>query len=752
VPLQALAEGPVLEEIVVTAPKRDEVIQEIPMSVQAISGDTLEASGITEFEGLSATVPNFSASDGLVTSVVVMRGIGSGTDRGFEQSVGMFIDGVYMPRSRQYRSPFMDTEMVEVLRGPQAVLYGLNSTAGSIIVTTRKSRPGDEFEASLTGEYETEYGGYLVRGIAGGSLSDNFAMRLALQTNDSGDGTEINSVTGLASNIRDQDLARLTAVYEPTETLSFEFKYEVVDFETQGSYGEAVARKGFITPEQFAAAGLGDGIINRKQSFYDSLLPLLGIYETDRTEAGSQHDSTNASLRMDYDLSGGHTLSLIGGYSDFSYDSGSDVMNIEKLSAFQAYFLDDYQQYTGEIQFSSPGDQVVDYIIGGFYLNSDLLTASGLALNGALLSAIPGDPYAGMVILGDSNLLIDQNMWSVYGNATWNITDKVRLVGGLRYVEDDKDADRPAKCNISSLDGTYVDDLDPAASAGICSPVPDYQNARSSGNLMPEIVIQYDMTDDLMTYAKWSESVKSGGFAAAISAPEETIEFDDETAQGFEAGLKSSLAGGAAELNVALFYVEVEDMQLNAYVDTGGPIQVAAITNAGKSITQGLELDGRWAANEWLTLGGALAWTDATYDDFKNGPCSRTISIVTGENICDLSGQDLPLAPEWSASIFADTSFLLSNGMLLEGGAIVSYSDEYYVDFNLEENIKQDSWVQFGAHISLVAANDRWSVSVIAQNLTDELVATGGNNISDTHDIVYLSAPRTVRLQGMIRF
>jgi len=146
-----------LEEITVTATKRVESIQEIPISMQVITGDKMEAAGITEFEALSTLVPNFSVGDGLVTNNVIIRGVGSGNDRGFEQSVGMFIDGVYMPRSRQYRSPFLDVERVEILRGPQAVLYGLNSTAGSINISTKTNRPGDEFEASLMGEYEALY-------------------------------------------------------------------------------------------------------------------------------------------------------------------------------------------------------------------------------------------------------------------------------------------------------------------------------------------------------------------------------------------------------------------------------------------------------------------------------------------------------------------------------------------------------------------------------------------------------------------
>ncbi len=166
--LTALANAAVeIEEIVVTATKREVTVQDVPMSITAFSGKSVLEQGIIDLDQLSASVPNFHVGDGTLTTNISMRGMGSQPERGFEQSIGMFIDGIYMPRSRQYRAPFMDANRIEILRGPQAVLFGLNSTAGAVSVISNTSRPGDATTAEITAAYETEYEGTTLQGVFG---------------------------------------------------------------------------------------------------------------------------------------------------------------------------------------------------------------------------------------------------------------------------------------------------------------------------------------------------------------------------------------------------------------------------------------------------------------------------------------------------------------------------------------------------------------------------------------------------------
>ncbi|NIQ94363.1 MAG: TonB-dependent receptor plug domain-containing protein [Desulfuromonadales bacterium] len=222
---EAESEDRMLEEITVTATKRAESVQDIAMSIQAISGESLSNFAIDNLQDLSASVPNYSVGDTLTVSQITMRGLGSGEDRGFETPVSTFKDGIYLPRARQTRSPFFDVDRVEILRGPQAVLFGLNSTAGAIAVHGALNRPGDEFEATITGEYEMEYGGYRGRLTAGGSLGETVGIRVAVEGLDSGDGWLQNSISGDQGAI-DHTLARLSLVWEPTDNVTLVARYE----------------------------------------------------------------------------------------------------------------------------------------------------------------------------------------------------------------------------------------------------------------------------------------------------------------------------------------------------------------------------------------------------------------------------------------------------------------------------------------------------------------------------------------------
>ena len=169
-----------LEEVLVTATKRAENPQDIPLSIDVVSGETMKNMGITDFVELQSSIPSLNVAYGVTTEVIAIRGLGSGQERSFEQSVGMFIDNFYMPRSRQYQSPFFDVARVEVARGPQSAIHGLNSTAGAISVVTNKTMPGDPFVFDVMADYEMEYGGGGIEAVIGGSPTDSVGLRLSL--------------------------------------------------------------------------------------------------------------------------------------------------------------------------------------------------------------------------------------------------------------------------------------------------------------------------------------------------------------------------------------------------------------------------------------------------------------------------------------------------------------------------------------------------------------------------------------------
>jgi iron complex outermembrane receptor protein len=269
---------------------------------------------------------------------------------------------------------------------------------------------------------------------------------------------------------------------------------------------------------------------------------------------------------------------------------------------------------------------------------------------------------------------------------------------------------------------------------------------------MPEVAIQWDKSDNTMLYAKVSDSAKAGGFASSTNALPENLEYGDESALGFEAGLKSRLAGGTAEFNLAVFHTEFKDLQVNSFlVETIDNIvrTTPVITNAAKATSQGIEANARWAATDWLTLGGAVAFLDAEYDKFDRAPCNP--SNATENGICDLSGQTLLFAPDVSGNVFADIVAPISNRMNFVAGVSLSYSDSYFTEGSLDPVGLQDSFTRIDARAGIAAPDERWSVTVIGKNLGDEAIA-GYTQPFGTYYLGYLEPPRLIYLQAMVRF
>lgn len=747
--LAALENSTQLEEVLVTATKRVESAQDISQSIEVISRETIEALAIVDFAELSNMVPNFFVADGIVSTNVNMRGMGSGGDFSFEQSVGMFIDGIYMPRSRQYRTPFFDAERVEILRGPQAVLFGLNTTAGAVSVMSAKSRPGEAFSGSATVEYETEYQGTTISVVAGGSVTDSLALRLALQYLDS-DGYFENIFTGQTEGDRKGKLARITGVWEPTDKLSITAKYENTEYDLEGSIGELFGPGGLLD---------GDGKLNWKRGVNPSL---LGTFPTNDVAAGHFQNTENIMVSFDYDV-GKHLLTLLYGLSDMDYQAGTD------LDAFAGSFLNPfsgdslvdasispliYKQSSYELKLTSPGDQTFDYIAGLYYQSAEFfqdnqVVAGYQAFMDSFLfpDACEAFGLCDFAEFISSKYWMDQDLWSAYIATTWNVSPDFRVIAGARYVHDEKEVMRNGRCDIYDPISRQV--IVPGGGFLGCPSFMDgIEDDRSSGNLMPELSVQWDVSDTIMLYGKVSSSAKSGGFAAASNLVESTFEYDDEKVKAVEVGMKSMLADGAAELNISLFRSQYDDLQVNSFVNVNN-IATATVQNAAESINQGVEASGRYAAADWLILGGSVAYLDAYYKKYTTSPCAPSLGLPQG-SICDLSGRPMPYAPEWSATVFADIKQPLNSAISLAANLTLAYSDSYFTDGTLDIVGLQNSYTRVYARIGIEAGDGRWSLSVIGKNLTQEKVLDVSQHIFAY--VGYIAPPRTITLQGIYRF
>jgi len=351
---------------------------------------------------------------------------------------------------------------------------------------------------------------------------------------------------------------------------------------------------------------------------------------------------------------------------------------------------------------------------------------------------------------------LDSEVSSAFAQLSWRFTETLERNVGARYSEESKDVDRPGFC--TKLDGSA---FDPnaisdtlARGSGLCPSLLTFADDRDEDQFMPSVQLQWFSGEDVMVYAKWDKSNKSGGFNAAALATLSDIEYEDETVEGYEVGLKATLADGAAVLNLALFDTQFEDLQVTTL--TGGG--QALLSNAGEATSRGVELDGTWAVTNQFSLGGSLAYLDSEYDNYENGPCNavqRSNNVGSGVPCFqDLSGQPTSYAPDWSGHLFGVLDLPLANGMSLSLRGDVVYSDSYFYDTDLDPNTHQDSYWKFDLRIALHSADDRWSVALLGKNLTDEAVAVWGTDVPLILGsyVGFTEYPRTISLQAEYRF
>ena len=781
--VSALAE---LEEIVVTATKRPESLQDIAMSVQAVSGEALEALSIDDLQDLANSVPNFFVGDSLIVNNMTMRGIGSGEDRGFETPVSTFKDGIYMPRNRQTRSPFFDVDRVEVLRGPQAVLFGLNSSAGAIAIHGAVNNPGDETEVTLTGEYEAEYGGTRAKAVIGGSLGDNLGARLAIEHFDSGDGWLDNDLAG-DSGASEHDLVRLSMVWEPTDNLKITARFEHNESEVDGQItelvnGELNLPSDGATGGYLQRAGIINGMIPGSWDLggEDSDFNLRGHHSDDtffqslhagidlnnyRDPLGADQEMDNFSLNFEYGL-GEYVLSGVIGRSDYEYDSAVNISGTTEAFYYGTNY-EEYEQTSAEIRLASPIGQTVDWILGVYYHDGEMLTDQPntmdinkffgifLGLPAAIVqAAVTGAP---LTELAGSSLYQDTKLISPFASATWHVSDTFRVTAGVRYSDQEKDYLREG---ATANNGLYLTNPDGSLGpflGGTILHAPGHATGTTTGTVdssgtVPEVMFEWDMNSDVMFFGRYAESIKAGGVATAGSVALDGLVYDDEEAESIELGMKGRFLDGTAELNVTLFSTDYKDLQVKSSgVSASGVVTI--IDNAGNATSEGVEIDGRIALNDWLIVGGNLAFLNAEYDSYPNGPCNRSGSTPAGvvPGTCDLKGESLPFAADSSGSVYFDIDKQINDGIRFLANLTVSFSDDYAVEGRNEPTLVQDSWTKVSGRIGIAASDDSWSLALVGRNLTDEETWLGGQPLFG-YDMVYPGAPRTYAIQGVYRF
>ncbi len=731
----------VLDEVIVTATKRAESIQDVPVSVSAVDADTMDKMGITDMEDLSLAVPNFEINSSGVIPNLYIRGLGGGLTHSIEQSVGRFIDGVYISRSVINLHPFMDVAAVEVLRGPQGTLFGKNTAAGALIVRTNEAT--DDFDSGLNvsyGSYETTGGVTEISGFVNGGLSDNVSGRLAFLYKDK-DGFYQNLGDGPDGANREDYGVQGKLRFDIGDSTTANLKVQYMDYTEDGSdtaelnglggpplavWQSFVANSGAPNSDQFTAEL--DWVVHYTCSDVVST-PGGGSIDIGSFCPGRDQDTTNVTVDVDHDISGG-SIKFIAAHQQYSYQSRFHGFESGAANLFRAFRNEDYDGFSSELRFTSDEGEVFDYIAGLYYEDSEIDRNQFSDIN--------------LVGLGPPVLFRGHDPWgqktetfAVFAQARWHMSDRVTGIFGGRWSTETKDF------RFEDYSTAYATDSGPRNYA-----VNPRNESRDENRFTPSVTLQYDISDDVNVFATASRGHKTGGFSDRVDTQTGDITFDAEIIDGIELGMKGSFLGGAMNLSVVLFNMDIEGLQLATQVP--GTINFK-VGNAADVTSRGLELESEWAVSDDWILGLNYAYTDATYDEYVGaGSCGA--QFVNGNGDCDLSGQTLQYAPENKASAFVEYSAESAiNGWDLSARLDLTHTDDQYTDVGLFDFAFSESHQTIGAGVRVISPSEKVTVSLIGRNLTNEKI-NAWTAPSGPNTIAAMSPPRLITLKLGLRF
>lgn len=729
--------------IVVSSMKREENIQDVPVSVAIINSDTMAKVGISDMEDLSGFVPNFEINSAAILPNLYVRGLGGGASHSIEQSVGRYVDDVYISRAAINLHPFMDIQSVEVLRGPQGTLFGKNTAAGALIVRTGQAQ--SEFAGGInlsTSSYSTTGGNNEINGYITGALSDTVDARAAFIYRDR-DGFYMNTLEGPDGADREDFGVRLKLLWQAGENTTVGLKLEHMEYDSLGSDTAEIAE--FNGPPLAFWQGLSTG----SGADGSTVSPGLDwVISVDCSEATAQtgvsigafcpsreQDSQNITLEINHEIDAG-TLTLISAKQDYDYTHQFHGLDMGIANTFRALRAEVYDGFSQEVRFTSKANDEFDYIVGAYFEDSSLdreqrsqFNFAGTPLNGGLFAA-RGEPWSQ-----------DTQTIAVFGQARFKISDELTGIVGGRWSTEDKDFSFQQRWYQYQTDILLPPDSSP--------PIYDVAASRSESKFTPSFTIQWNMNEEFNFYGSYSEGHKTGGFSDRIDSADAEFEFDAEEVAAIEFGAKTTLMDGTLNLNMAIFSMDIKGLQLAAQIP--GEIPVFSVTNAADSSSDGLEVELFWYASDNLTLGGNFSYTDATYNEFI-GQEACDARFINEAGVCDLSGASLIYAPENKAALFAElVTPDLFGGWEMTSRVDISYSSDYFTDITNGANVQQDSFTTYGASMHWLSPEGDFTISLIGKNLTEEKILAWGIP-SGPNILAAMAPPREIALSVKYRF
>lgn len=638
-----------LSEIIVTAQRRAESIQDTPIAVSAIGGDALAQRGSTDLTAISATVPGLNVSEQVGQARLTLRGIGvDNISTGAESSVAFNQDGVFFSRSAAALASFYDVDRVEVLRGPQGTLYGRNATGGSVNIVTNRPTFTTEGGVSLTaGNYKT----LNAEAYFSTPINDKVAMRIAGQIQNHG-GYGKNLVTGSDIDNKHSQAVRGQLLFEPTEKLSILIG---ADYYTQDDRSNSYH---YFGPAGFTAQG-------------DPVTPtgiLLGGYDPGPRNVASVRDPSNkaefwgARADISYELSDAIALRSITAYRSSFFAVESDLSPLGN-NLFPIDFGESSDQVTQELQLNVDTDNN-KLVVGAFYLHEKI---DGYIEGPYNLMGVGGPDLFIQGFYSGGNL--NTKAAAVFAQDTYSITDALRATLGVRYSWEKKTV-------ADQSDFNFDDIYDPAAGPRF----PVHRDSKSFDSFTPKLGLDYDITDDVMIYASYSKGFKAGTFNLGSAGPA----LDPEKVDAYEIGLKSTVLDGRLRANLSGFYYDYSDLQVGKVQG-----QLLVLENAASAEIYGLEGEFMLEPVDDFVIGLNASWLHARFTSYVTADQARPAGdgVTLDENgvpAFDLTGNALPQAPDYTIDLSAQYTFEVPGGDLTIRGESFWSDQVYFSPFNLD--------------------------------------------------------------------
>jgi iron complex outermembrane receptor protein len=669
-----------LEEIIVTAQKREANVQTVPISISVFDGAALEKGGVARLEDFTDLAPNvyINFNDSIRATSISMRGILSDPNNvGIDQAVGVYVDGVYMARPTTINVGMFDLERVEILRGPQGTIFGKNTIAGVIHFISRK--PADVAEASATvrlGNFDYK----LFNAMGNLPISDAIALRGSMQY-EKRDGF-LKNLAGPDNNDLDNFNARIGLRFAPNDDVEVLIRADAARDRTHAGANEVLVPSALFAGPPFNSPQDVDP--------WDRIIK-------DSESSHQDRDLFGTSAEINWSVGPG-TFTSLTAYREFDWDN-FQTSDSSEFDIFGTGILEDENQVSQEFRYAG-GDDQFNYVAGLYYFEQTM-DAQAVARIGVDVFAPFGFPLGSNPAPGIGYIEIhtENKSYAAFAQLDYSVTESLVLTGGLRYTTEDK---KITHALFGDPTGAFV------------PTVPKTSFSRSDDEPSWLAGIKFFASDQVMVYGTYSRGFKAGGYNAfsfsLIQSDGSPADFEPEFVDNFELGLKSTLANGRLQLNAAVFNMDYQDLQVNQLIPNNFGIIDFVTSNAAKAKSQGFEIELLARPTEYLTLQAGYGFTDAEYSSFPG-------ATPSGD---DYSGNTLPYSPKHSFGGAFDYGRPITGSwsFIIRGEYV--YRSERYSDAANTPEFKGDSYSLVNGRIGLIGTNNGLGINAWVRNLFDK--------------------------------